>query len=141
MNQKYLFAVLGLVFISLVLTAGCSTYAAPELVVTAALTKISDDKETGSITYDATISIENIGQNNAYNVQVMTILSTPKDLPEYRFINKNSEFGDVEKGTTKTITERMILPATMTNYNIIISGAREPEIETTLTSVTASVMG
>ncbi|MFH0968422.1 MAG: hypothetical protein V1862_12135 [Methanobacteriota archaeon] len=120
--------------------AGCSKYADPELKITNTLTKISEDPITGNITYDVSITVANIGQNNAYKVNLLTILSTPKDLPEYRFTNKNFNVGEVEKGKSETVSEHMILPTTKTNYDLIISGSREPEVDTKVSSVSSNMM-
>jgi len=124
-----------------ILTAGCSKYAEPELKFTTNITKISDNPANGEIVYDVAVSIANTGQNNAYQVKVLTVLSTPRDLPEYRFTNKNSEVGEVEKGTTKTVSERMTLMATKTNYDLLTSGSRSPDVEVTPLSVSSNVMG
>lgn len=136
----HIFALLCFVIAGTILTAGCSKYADPELQITTNLTRVSDDVQTGNITYDMTVDVTNIGNNNAYQVKLLVLLSTPKSLSEYRFINKNIDVGDVEKKTTKTFTERMTLPATKQNYDLIMSGSQKPEIETKITSVTSNMM-
>lgn len=137
--------VIGILIILLIagsiLITGCTKYADPVLKITSNLTKISEDSATGNITYDVTITVANIGANNAYQTKLLLILSTPKDLPEYRFINRNTDVGEVDKGTTKTFTERMILPTTKANYDLIIAGSKQPEVETKLTSATSNIMG
>ena len=130
-----------LLIIGGIIIAGCTKYADPELKITSNSSKISEDATTGNITYDISLVVANVGTNNAYQVKMLTILSTPKDLPEYRFTSKNTDVGEINKGVTKTFTERMILPTTKSNYDLIIAGSKKPEIETKLTSVTSNVMG
>lgn len=141
MERVIITSITGLIIAGLILTAGCSKYADPELKITSNITKIADDPATGNITYNVAFTIANTGQNNAYQVIVLALLSTPKDLPEYRFVNTNIDVGEIDKGESKIFTEQMILPATRENYDLIISGSRQPEVETKLTSVTSSVMG
>jgi hypothetical protein len=141
MKNHTVVTIICLIVAGFILSAGCSKYADPELKITSNLIKTSEDPTTGNITYDVAITVENTGQNNAYQVKLLTILSTPKDLPEYRFINRNFEIGDVEKGKSKTASEQMVLTATKANYDLIISGSRNPEIETKVSSVTSNAMG
>ena len=141
MNAFCTYAITGLLLVAFIAAAGCSKYADPELKITSNLTKISEDQTTGNITYNVAVTVTNTGQNNAYHVRVLTILSTPKDLPEYRFINHNFDIGEVEKGKSESATVQLILPATRSTYDLIISGSRDPEIETKLASVTSNVMG
>lgn len=141
MNNSVIVGILLLILAGLCLTAGCSKYADPELKIGSDIRKIADDPVTGNITYDVLITVTNTGENNAYQVKVLAILSTPKDLPEYRFVNVNINVGEVRKGENVTFTERMILPVTRANYDLMISGSRQPEVETKLTSVTSNVMG
>ncbi|MDD1729944.1 MAG: hypothetical protein LUQ50_12855 [Methanospirillum sp.] len=121
--------------------SGCTRYADPELKITTNLSKVSDDPASGNITYDVKLTVANVGANNAYKVRVMTILSTPKDLSEYRFTSRNTDAGDIEKGTVRTFTERMTLPATKANYDLITAGTQQPAIETKIMSISANVMG
>lgn len=141
MNNPVITVIIVLMLVGVCLIAGCSKYADPELKISNNLTKITDDPATGNITYDLLLTVTNTGENNAYQVKVLAILSTPKDLPEYRFVNANINVGEIRKGETKTFTERMVLPATKENYDLITSGSRQPEVETKLTSVTSNVMG
>ena len=141
MKNSLITVIIVLILVSVCLIAGCSKYADPELKIGSNLTKITDDPATGNITYDLLLTVTNTGDNNAYQVKILAILSTPKDLPEYRFVNANINVGDVRKGEMKTFTERMTLPATRANYDLITSGSRQPEVETKLTSVTSNVMG
>ena len=138
--KQYSTIIITCLLIAFLAVAGCSKYADPELKITNSITKASEDPITGNITYDVTITVENTGQNNAYQVKVLTILSTPQDLPEYRFINQNFEIGEVEKGANETVSGQMILPATKANYDLISSGTRKPEIETKVTSATSNMM-
>ena len=130
-----------LLIIAFILIAGCSKYADPELQITSNLTRISDDAQSGNITYDVAIDVANTGNNNAYQVKILALLSTPKSESEYRFSSRTIDVGDIEKKTKKTFTERMTLPATKLHYERIMSGVENPEIETKLTSVTSNVMG
>ncbi len=129
-----------LLIAGMMVIAGCTKYAEPELKIMSNLTKISEDPVSGNITYDVQATVANVGSNNAYQVRLLAILSTPKDLPEYRFINKNIEVGDVEKGKTQIVTERMILPTTKSNYDLISSGSLQPVIEIRLISSSSNIM-
>lgn len=133
--------VICLLMVGFLAVAGCSKYAEPDLKVSSNLTKISEDPKTGNITYNVIIAVANSGQNNAYKVSLLTILSTQKNLPEYRFINRNFEVGDVEKGKTVTVSGNMVLQTTKSNYDLIISGSEEPEIDTKVSSASSNVMG
>jgi len=130
-----------ILFTAMILCAGCSKYADPKLDITSTFSKISEDPVTGNITYDISVTIANTGDNNAYQVNLLTILSTPRDLPEYRFTSTTFTVGDVLKGEKHSLNQQVILPATKTNYDLIISGTRTPEIDTKVTSVSSSVMG
>lgn len=141
MNRIIVTGIFCMIITGLVLTAGCSKYADPELVITSNSTKLSEDQATGNITYDVSVTVKNSGENNAYRVKVLTILSTPKDLPEYRFETSTIDVGDIPAGKQETLTRQMILPATRANYELIIAGSRNPEVETKLTSVSSNVMG
>ncbi len=141
MKRILITAIAIILFTAMILCAGCSQYADPKLDITSSFEKNSEDPSTGNITYDITVTIANTGENNAYQVNLLTILSTPRDLPEYRFTSTTFTVGDVLKGTRQTLNQQVILPATKTNYDLIISGTRTPEIETKITSVSSSVMG
>ena len=117
MEKKIIVLTIILILGSLI-TAGCTKYSEPVLKITTNATKISENAATGSIEYDVRVTIANTGDNNAYKVKILTVLSTPKDLSEYRFTNKNTEIGDILKGTTTTITERMVLNTTKSNYDV-----------------------
>lgn len=135
-----LIIILGCLLVLSILTAGCSKYADPELEITSELSRISGDPATNSITYDAVITVTNTGSNNAYRVKLLTILSTPKSLPEYRFVSANIDAGDIEKRTYRTFTQQLVLQATKANYDLIMSGAQTPEIETKVSSMSSNVM-
>jgi len=138
--RRILLVLITLLIAGTVALSGCTKYADPELKVTTNLSKVSDDPATGNITYDVKLTVANTGTNNAYRVKVMTILSTAKDQPEYRFVNRNTDVGDVEKGTVSTFTERMVLPATKTNYDLITAGTQQPDVESKVMSVSSNVM-
>jgi hypothetical protein len=139
--RKILFFLAVLLIFGAVAISGCTKYADPDLKITSNLSKVSDDPGTGNITYDVKLTVANVGTNNAYKVKVMTILSTPKDLSEYRFASRTTDAGDIEKGAVRTFTERMTLPATKTNHDLIIAGTQQPAIETKIISVSANAMG
>jgi hypothetical protein len=141
MNKTSISCIILLIFTGMVLAAGCSKYADPELDITSTLTKVSEEPASGNITYSVSVTVSNTGENNAYQVKVLAILSTPKDLPEYRFTAETIGVGEVRSGQQETFTRQMVLPATRANYDLIISGSRNPDIETKITSVTSSVMG
>jgi len=139
--MRTILLILVLLLGGMVAISGCTKYADPELKITTNLSKVSDDPGTGNITYDVKLTVANVGTNNAYRVKVMTILSTAKDQPEYRFTNRNTDVGDVEKGDLKTFTERMTIPATKTNYDLIMAGTQQPSVENQIMSVSSNVMG
>ena len=139
--RKVLFFMAILLIAGSVTISGCTKYADPDLKITSNLSKVSDDPGTGNITYDVKLTVANVGTNNAYKVKILTILSTAKDQAEYRFTNRNTDAGDIEKGTVKTFTERMTIPATKTNYDLITTGKQQPNIETQIMSVSSNVMG
>lgn len=132
---------LGCLLVFSILIAGCSKYADPELEITSELTRISGDPVTNSITYDVLITATNTGTNNAYRVRLLTILSTPKSLPEYRFVSANIDAGDIEKRSYRTYTQQLVLQATKANYDLIMNGAQEAEVETKVSSMSSNVMG
>ncbi|HWQ63369.1 MAG TPA: hypothetical protein VN429_03055 [Methanospirillum sp.] len=137
--RKILLFLVVLLIAGAVVISGCTKYADPDLKITSNLSKVSDDP-AGNITYDVKLTVANVGTNNAYKVKVMTILSTPKDLSEYRFDSRTTDAGDIEKGAVRTFTERMTLPATKANHDLIIAGTQQPAIETKIISVSANVM-
>jgi hypothetical protein len=139
--KKILQILVILLITGFVALAGCTKYADPELKITTNLSKISEDPTSGNITYDVRVTVANQGTNNAHKVKVMTILSTPKDLPDYRFTNRNTDVGDVAKGTVQTFTEQMTLPATKANYDLIIAGTQQPGVEAKIMSASSNVMG
>lgn len=140
-NNITLIILITLLVAGSLIVAGCSKYAEPELKISNNITKISEDQTTHNITYNVIVSVTNTGQNNAYKVSLLTILSTPKDLPEYRFTNKVFDIGTVEKGKTETSSARMTLQTTPSNYDLLISGSRSPDIDTSMKSVSSNVMG
>lgn len=112
----------GILLILVLLCAGCSSYSEPELACTLSADKVGANAENLTITYDVTVDISNTGSNNAYNVMVMALLSTPEDRPEYRFTTENIEVGTVPKGEKISVTRRISLPMTRDNYNAITGG-------------------
>ena len=131
----------GAVLIIGILCAGCSSYAEPEISIDTSLTQVNVSEEDLSITYDVGVVVSNTGGNNAYSVVVMVILSTPKALPEYRFVNDNFEVGTVLKKESAKVSSRMTLPMTRENYSLITSGQAEAEIEARIMRMTSNIMG
>ncbi|HWQ67020.1 MAG TPA: hypothetical protein VN372_09130 [Methanospirillum sp.] len=140
MKQVLLLAAIGLVLVSLLMAAGCSKYADPDLKITTNLTKVSEDPAAGTVTYDLEMYVTNIGGNNAYSVLVLAILSTPKDKPEYQFTTANIDVGTVEKGKIEHFNRQMVLPLNPANYAQVSSGALIPDVSTTITRVSSNVM-
>ena len=141
MNRNTVVLLTGILLIAAIAGCGCTKYADPVLDISHTITRVSEDPRSGNLTYDLAISIANTGTNNAYQVKILAIISTPHDLPEYRFINSNIDIGDVPKGETRTHTERLVLPATRENYDLIISGTRQPEVDIKPTEITSNIMG
>lgn len=130
-----------LLFTGFILCAGCSSYATPELTIVPIITQVNAIPETNTITYDVNLMIENTGSNNAYNVEVMALVSTPKDLPEYRFTHENIQVGTVEKRTSTSVKRQLSLEMTPDNYQKLTSGARQAEVEAKVIKVSSNVMG
>lgn len=130
-----------LLFTGFILCAGCSSYATPELTIVPTITQVNAIPETNTITYDVNLMIENTGSNNAYNVEVMALVSTPKDLPEYRFTHENIQVGTVEKRTSTSVKRQLSLEMTPDNYQKLTSGARQAEVEAKVIKVSSNVMG
>lgn len=130
-----------LLFVGSILCAGCNTYAEPELILNSTLQKVHVSPETQEITYDVTVDVTNKGGNNAYDVSVMVIVSTPKDLPEYRFVNDNFEVGTVPKQETISVSRQVTLQMTDSNFDLLSKGTRDAEIEAKVTRVTSNIMG
>lgn len=130
-----------LLFTGFILCAGCSSYATPELTIVPIITQVNAIPETNTITYDVNLMIENTGSNNAYNVEVMALVSTPKDLPEYRFTHENIQVGTVEKRTSTSVKRQLSLEMTPDNYQKLTSGARQAEVEAKVIKISSNVMG
>ena len=130
-----------LLFTGFILCAGCSSYATPELTIVPTITQVNAIPETNTITYDVNLMIENTGSNNAYNVEIMALVSTPKDLPEYRFTHENIQIGTLEKHTSTSAGRQMSLEMTPDNYRRLSSGQRQAEVETRVIKVSSNVMG
>lgn len=130
-----------LLFTGFILCAGCSSYATPELTIVPTITQVNAIPETNTITYDVNLMIENTGSNNAYNVEVMALVSTPKDLPEYRFTHENIQVGTVKKRTSTSVKRQLSLEMTPDNYQKLTSGERLAEVETKVIKVSSNVMG
>ncbi|MDD3573698.1 hypothetical protein [Methanospirillum sp.] len=130
-----------LLFTGFILCAGCSSYATPELTIVPTITQVNAIPETNTITYDVNLMIENTGSNNAYNVEVMALVSTPKDLPEYRFTHENIQVGTVEKRTSTSVKRQLSLEMTPDNYQKLTSGARQAEVEAKVIKISSNVMG
>lgn len=124
-----------------ILCCGCNSYAEPELSLNTTISQAGVSEQDHTISYDVMVDVTNTGSNNAYDVMVMVILSTPKDLPEYRFVNENIEIGTVPKHETISSTRRLSLAMTPANYNLLFSGERKPEYETKVIRVSSNIMG
>ena len=55
----------------------------------------------------------------------MALVSTPKDLPEYRFIHENIPVGTVEKRSTISVKRTLSLQMTPDNFRKLSSGERQ----------------
>ena len=130
----------GVLFLCILL-AGCSSYAPPELSLVPTIKQVNASPESLSVTYDVSVDIENTGSNNAYGVEVMVLVSTPKDLPEYRFVPENIPVGTVEKRSKTTINSQLVLPMTEDNFRKLSSGERQAEVETKVIKVSSNIMG
>lgn len=130
-----------LVFLGLLLSAGCSQYPEPELTLETVLTMVSSDPSTGAVTYDVLLTVRNTGSNNAHDVSALLILGTPEDLPEYRFVSSTVEVGDVRKGSEVAITRRLTLEMAQDNYDLISSGQAEPSVEAMITQMSSYIWG
>lgn len=131
----------GAALIICILCAGCSSYAEPEISIDTTLTRVNISEEDLSVTYDVGVVVSNTGGNNAYSIVVMVILSTPKNLPEYRFVNENIEVGTVLKKESAKASRRMTLPMTRENFSLITSGQVEAEVEARIMRMTSNIMG
>ena len=112
----------------------------PWFTIVPTITQVNAIKDN-TITYDVNLMIENTGSNNAYNVEVMALVSTPKDLPEYRFTHENIHIGTLEKHTSTSAGRQMSLEMTPDNYRRLSSGERQAEVETRVIKVSSNVMG
>ena len=141
--MKYLYSliILILILVTCILSAGCSSYAEPEIKLKTSVSQVNASPNADSITYDVAVTISNTGSNNAYNMVIMLILGTPKDLPEYRFITQNVEIGTVPKGETVTVTKSLVLPTTRENFEILSVNKEQPEVEAKVIRVTSNIMG
>lgn len=87
------------------------------------------------------LDITNTGSNNAYDVAVMVLVSTPTDLPEYRFIHENIEVGTIEKKQSTSVKTQLALQMTPDNYSLLSRGERKAEVEAKITSMSSNIMG
>lgn len=138
--------VFSLIFLSTLLTGcilctGCNSYAEPEIQVQPELHQVNISEADKTITYDVTVDVTNTGQNNAYDVMVMVIVSTPEDLPEYRLVNDNIDVGTVSKKETVSFTRRLTLPMTQSNFDILSKGEREAVVNAKVTRMSSNIMG
>jgi hypothetical protein len=141
MNRSFLFIVVSFLFIGSILCAGCNSYAEPKVICNTTVNQVNASELNATITYDVSVEVTNTGLNNAYDVAIMVLLSTPKDLPEYRFVNENIDVGTVPKHETVTIDRRVTLPMTPDNYNLLFRGERKVETETKVTRISSNIMG
>lgn|GEM_PF-707697 len=140
-NRFFLYYYLILICIILILTTGCFSYGEPNIEMNAVTELVSADKTEQIITYDSIITITNTGTNNAYDLSLLTLLSTPPDQPEYRMTTGNIDIGTLKKG--ETTTKKITLPLQVTNlhYQKMASGEELPNIETKVLRVSSNIMG
>jgi len=139
--KRILIVSIFILFAGFVLCAGCSSYAPPELNIVPAIQQVNISPETKTITYEVSLDIENAGGNNAYDVEIMALVSTPKDLPEYRFIHENIPVGTVEKRSTISVKRTLSLQMTPDNFRKLSSGERQAEVEAKVIKVSSNIMG
>lgn len=139
--KKILLVSIFILVTGFILCAGCSSYAPPELTIVPTLQQVTVSPETNTITYEVSLDIENAGGNNAYDVEVMALVSTPKDLPEYRFTHENIPVGTVDKRTNTTVKRTLSLQMTPDNFQKISSGERQAEVEAKVIKVSSNIMG
>ena len=97
--------------------------------------------ESNTFNFEVSLDIENAGGNNAYDVEIMALVSTPKDLPEYRFIHENIPVGTVEKRSTISVKRTLSLQMTPDNFRKLSSGERQAEVEAKVIKVSSNIMG
>jgi len=124
-----------------IFSSGCSSYATPDISMDTSFIQVNASPDTGNITYDVTVKLKNSGSNNAYDVSIMLLLSTPKDLPDYRFVHENIDIGTIPKGETVNVTKRLDLPMTKENYVILSNNQKKPDVEAKITKVSSNIMG
>ena len=139
--KRILIVSIFILFAGFVLCAGCSSYAPPELKIVPTMQQVNISPETNTITYEVSLDIENAGGNNAYDVEIMALVSTPKDLPEYRFIHENIPVGTVEKRSTISVKRTLSLQMTPDNFRKLSSGERQAEVEAKVIKVSSNIMG
>jgi len=139
--KRILIVSIFILFAGFVLCAGCSCYAPPELNIVPAIQQVNISPETNTITYEVSLDIENAGGNNAYDVEIMALVSTPKDLPEYRFTHVNIPIGTVDKRTKTTVQRSLSLQMTPDNFRKLSSGERQAEVEAKVIKVSSYIMG
>ncbi len=139
--KRILIVSIFILFAGFVLCAGCSSYAPPELNIVPAIQQVNISPETNTITYEVSLDIENAGGNNAYDVEIMALVSTPKDLPEYRFTHVNIPIGTVDKRTKTTVQRSLSLQMTPDNFRKLSSGERQAEVEAKVIKVSSNIMG
>ncbi len=114
--------------IACLLSAGCSSYAPPDLSLTPHIRQVNASAQSLSITYDVSADVENKGENNAYDVEIMIIVSTPKDLPEYRFVHEIIPIGTIEKHSKTEVQKEFTLVVTDALFQKLVSGECQPII-------------
>ncbi|NLV26983.1 MAG: hypothetical protein GXY48_07450 [Methanomicrobiales archaeon] len=141
MNYYILIILLGTFFIAGILSCGCNSYAEPDIEINSSVKLVNLSPSDYTITYDISIDVINKGSNNAYDVRAMSIISTPKDLPEYRFAHENIEIGTIPKQETVSVNRRLSLQMTKANYDLLSQGLRDVDVETKITRVSSNIMG
>lgn len=127
--------------VGFLLCAGCASYTTPEINIVPTITQVNASPDTLTLTYDVILDITNTGSNNAYDVAVMVLVSTPTDLPEYRFIHENIEVGTIEKKQSTSVKTQLALQMTPDNYSLLSRGERKAEVEAKITSMSSNIMG
>jgi len=103
--------------------------------------QISANESAKTITYDVIVTIENSGTNNAHDLSVLVLVSTPPDQPEYRMNGGNIDVGTLKKGETTAKTVTVPLEVTDLLYQKMALGEIKPHIETKVSQVTSNIMG
>ncbi len=127
--------------IVLICSIGCFSYSEPSIALKGAAALVSADDKTMTLTYDVNSSITNTGGNNAYDVRILVLLSTPPDQPEYRMNSGTIDVGTLLKGETTTKTVTLPLQVTKLHFDKLASGEEEPYIDVKVSRISSNIMG